>query len=149
MRETLTKAIGKYTYKVTQLGAKKGRQASFRLLKMLGPVAKAFTKTEGLDVETLTVNAIAQMAAEADSNDFEFLCDALAETSSVLMPMVMNGESKTLDQALGPIFDDHFAGNYGEMVLWLAFAIQVNFTSFLDVKTAAISLSQGLKSKEK
>jgi hypothetical protein len=32
---------------------------------------------------------------------------------------------------LKDIFDDHFCDNYGEMVEWLAFCLEVNFASFL------------------
>lgn len=121
MLETKNKTINGTTYKVTQLGVRKGTQVLLRIVNKLGLLAKA----EGGGVEGI-IGAVAQNLTE---EDFNFLCDAF-------LPMTL---VSTLGKEI-PLknhFELHFAGKYWEMCEWLAFCLEVNFSDFLD----------GLKSK--
>jgi hypothetical protein len=109
--------IGSYEYEVTQLGGKEGRRLGARLGKVFVRLASG-----GADVNAGLLHAFAGI----DEDLVDLVCDKLSECTTVKM---QNGKQPRLSD----IFDEHFAGNYGEMLLWLRFAIRVNFESFLAV----------------
>lgn len=120
-----TKTIGEHSYKVTQFGAKKGRSVLFQLSKMLGPALGALTDGD-------LPQAMAAFARTANENDFDSLCDAFAGSTVVMVSQrLSDGGTREVPFPLSQIFDTHFAGRYGEMLLWLAFSIEVNFSDFL------------------
>ncbi len=117
MLETKSKAIGDNTYKVTQLGAGKGRKVLVRLLKVCGP---AFALAASGD----TTEALGKLAADLDEETADYLCETFAARTEVELS---NGKSVDL----ASIMELHFAGNYGEMLEWLGFCVQLNYASFL------------------
>jgi hypothetical protein len=137
MRETKQKQIGDrgHVYHVTQFGARHGGRVLVRLLKMIGGAAGEALKSEGeFDMQAVG-NVVANLAESVSENDFDFLCDTFAKTTSVEI------EGKTIPLTTEGIFDLHFAGAYVELGQWLLFAVEVNFGGFLDaggiVRTAA------------
>jgi hypothetical protein len=120
------KKIGRHTYYVTQLNALVGRKALVRLAKFLGPALAAATKGDVTD-------ALARVAESLSEDDFEYFCDLFAEKT------VVTGGEYDGEPDLHLIFDEHFAGEYLEMVQWLAFAFQVNFASFFSGAAAQMA----------
>lgn len=120
MLESSTRRIGRYEYKVTQLQAIKGRRLLVKLLKALGPAAEALSVSSQDNAGAL----IGKLTAGLDEALVDELCDTFAARSEFQLE---NG--KWMD--LAGQFDLHFAGQYGEMAKWLAFAVEVNYGSFL------------------
>lgn len=127
MINTQEKKIGANTYVVTQFGAKVGRRVMFRLVKMLGPMLGGFVK--GGFSGAAVGSALQSFSEAAGEDDFDWLCDAFAEVTTVKKPLKATN-AKELPIELEKVFDDHFRGHYGDMILWLAFAVEVNFSSF-------------------
>jgi len=112
MREVKSKTIKDCTYEVTQLGAIKVRSLLTRLARILGSGGGDMAKSLGLITE----------------EDMTYVCDAFAELTVVHQP---DGKAPYLKNC----FDLHFAGKYDEMIQWLMFCLEINFGSFLDVKS--------------
>lgn len=124
-RKTEKKKIGETEYEVQQFGARKGREVLFTLTTMLGPAAAGFLKG-GLS-EGGILAAIQAFSETAKVEDFSRLCDEFASCTTVHLPTI-TGQPLKVD--LSKVFDDHFAGAYGDMLAWLAFAIGVNYSNF-------------------
>lgn len=131
MRETKEKQIGErgYTYHVTQFGAKQGGRVLVRLLKMIGAAAGGALK--GDDENAFSLEAIGRLlsnlAESVTEQDFDYLCDTFAAASQVSGGNFKGPVALTTEG----LFDLHFAGAYKELGLWLVFAVEVNFGSFL------------------
>lgn len=109
-----TKAIKNRQYEVIPFGALQGRKVFARLLQTVGPALGAV----GGSAEA----ALGMLVSRLDEPTLEYLCEQFAPQTSV------SHESKMVP--LQAIFDRHFACNYGEMILWLVFGLEVNFASF-------------------
>lgn len=130
--KTESKRLGSHIYTVTQLNAVTGRRALLRLSKILGP---AFT--EGLrGGQAASYSAIASNLTE---NDLDYFCDLLSAQTSV-----RGGEyAEAAEPQLDKVFAEHFADNYFELLEWLSFALEVNFSSFF--RGLATKLSAAIK----
>jgi hypothetical protein len=117
MFKTEERVIGGLTYKVSQLGAIKGREAFLRLFKCLGPMAGTLANKGEVDLAT------ALQRLEMTAGDLAYFCDLFAEKTFVVL------EDKRAPR-LDNVFDTYFAGKYLDMVQWLAFAVEVNFRDF-------------------
>jgi hypothetical protein len=124
--KTETRTIGEHEYETTQLGAVAGREALRRLLKMS---TTAFSRAGsawkgGGPAENMV--AIAQgamgLVQELEGADLDYFCTLFGKNSTVT---IGGKHPKVAD-----VFDYHFAGNYLEMTLWLAFCAEVNFGGF-------------------
>ena len=111
MIEVKSKEIGSHTYHVRQLGAKQGRAALTKLLNLAG---NAFGGNPAAFFTSLS------------EQDLEYFCRVFGENTEVEL---------ALDRRI-PLFlqqqEDHFAGQFGEMLEWLVFCVEINFSSFLD-----------------
>ena len=136
MIERREKRIGKTTYKVEQFGAKQGRLVLFRLFRLLGPAMSALA--EGGDPGDMIGRALRRFAESANESDFDSLCEAFAAKTKVVHEATTAGGTVGVDLDLAADFDSHFANNYGEMLQWLAFAIEANYASFLGENGAAL-----------
>ena len=119
--KTESKIIGGLEYKVSQLGAIKGRTAFLRLVKALGPVVGGLVDPKGAPRQSLDLADMFGKLALTDA-DLTYFCDIFSEKTFV----VKGSQMPRLDN----VFDDHFAGRYLDMVQWLAFCVQVNFADF-------------------
>ena len=122
MLESSTRKIGDTAYRVTQLQAVKGRKLLVKLLKALGPAAEAITDAQSGNVGAL----LAKLTENLDETLVDELCDVFAASTEYELA---SGKWVGLGEA--GIFGLHFAGKYGEMAKWLAFAVEVNYGSFL------------------
>lgn len=128
--ESHDKVIGATRYRVTQLGAKKGREMLVRLVKLAGPGLAAglagLSKADGKDTEAPMARALSDalydLATRLTVEEFNGITDELAKHTTIVL-----GD---LEPRLSDKFDDHFSGKYDEMLRWAAFALEVNFKSF-------------------
>lgn len=111
--------IGGLKYKITQLGAVKGRAVALRLVKAIGP---AFASLAGKGkLEEALPGLFANLSL--DENDLTYFCDAFAEKTFVF---TADGKMPRLDN----VFDVHFAGKYRDMMGWLIACVEVNYSDF-------------------
>lgn len=120
MFATETKQIGSYKYTVTQLDALKGRRAFTRLMRIAGP---ALGELAG--AKTDIGSAIEKLVERLSEDDVDHFCDLFAKVTSV-----SGGDFENRSPQLDTIFAKHFAGQYLELVQWLVFCFQVNFSGF-------------------
>jgi len=119
-RTNKTKLIGSHTYEVTQLGAIEGRKVFARLAQVMGGMVGALA----VGGKPNPVDAFKSFAEAMTPEIMDYFCDTFTKVTQV-----HKDGNKVL--YLKDIFDDHFADNYGEMVEWLTFCLEVNFASFL------------------
>lgn len=119
MRETKTRTIGSAFYAVNQLGALEGRKVLARLVAMFGGMVGAIGEGGKADL----VRGFSSLANAITEDQMEFFCDTFSPWTQV----TKDGKTRVLKDC----FDDHFVANYGEMVEWLGFCLEVNFASFL------------------
>jgi hypothetical protein len=132
--ETDDFTIGEDTYRVSQLGAKRGRKALVRLVKAAGPVLGAAAAHAGdlgeikglgdIKVE-LIGRAISEFTNQLSEADVDHFCDLFAPLTLVKVPDT-DDDWVPLDKS----FDQHFAGRYGQMLEWLWTCIRFNFLGF-------------------
>ena len=119
-RANKVRKIGTHSYEVTQLGAIEGRRVFARLAQIMGGMVGALAAGG----KPNPVEAFKSFAEALEPEVMDFFCDTFTKVTQVHKP-----DGKVL--FLKDIFDDHFADNYGEMVEWLTFCLEVNFASFL------------------
>ena len=119
-RTNKTKQIGNHGYEVTQLGAREGRRVFARLAQLMGGMVGELAAGG----KPNPVAAFTSFAEAIDPEVMDFFCNTFEPLTQIHMP-----DGKVL--LLKDIFDHHFADNYGEMVEWLTFCLEINFASFL------------------
>ncbi len=124
---TETKQIGAHTYEVTQLNAIKGRGVFVRFVKLIAPAADALADTGNADQNARLAKALASVVANITDEDMNFFCEAFAPATCLV---VTDDNGKTRRPGLKDLFALHFASNYGDMMAWLYFCLEVNFGSF-------------------
>lgn len=117
--KTETKTIGQHSYTVTQLDAVRGRKLATRIARVFGPALDGISKDAAA--------AIGAALKGLSEEDVDYVCDTFAASSTVT-----GGQYGARAPSLESVFSVHFAGNYGEMLAWLAFCFQINFASFLE-----------------
>lgn len=119
-RTNKTRKIGNNDYEVTQLGAIEGRKVFARLAQLMG----GMVGTLAAGGKPNPVEAFKSFAEAMTPEVMDYFCDTFTKVTVVHRP---DGKAPFLKDC----FDDHFADNYGEMVEWLTFCLEVNFASFL------------------
>ncbi len=122
MFKTDSKTIGGLEYRVSQLGAVKGRAVFLRIVKLVGPAIASVVKGGKIDMKNVDLGDLFKRV-ELTEEDLTFFCDAFAEKTFVVLP---DKKAPRLDH----VFDAHFAGKYGDMMQWLVFCVSVNFADF-------------------
>jgi len=126
--ETKSRVIGRYEYKVTQLGFKKGNATWVRLLKVLGPALGKLLET-GANLKSMNVAALsgplAELAMTLTEEDLNYFCEVFGEATVV----EVSADKKPI--LVPKVQETHFAGQYGEMLKWLAFCVEVNYSDFM------------------
>lgn len=116
--------IGATTYAVTPVGAGIGLQVAARLAHLIAPMLAAGGGGDPKEVGARVLRDFLQSPALFDH--VKFLCDSFA------LGTVIQGQGGAPVQ-LSTCFDVHFAGDYGALLEWLAFALEVNMSSFFAV----------------
>lgn len=133
--KTDKRTIGEFTYRVNQLPYREGRALLPIVLRTVGPTLG--TLLEGMGAKGLESNldisrALAEFSSTLSEQDLEVISDKMAERSWIL-----NGAKHSLacdDQGnahLPAIEEEHWPSRYGDWMKWMAFALEVNFSSFL------------------
>ncbi len=132
MLKTEERLIGRYVYRVSQLGFTAGRQMLVRLTKALGPVLARMLEGASLATGKLSVSgmstasvagALYELAERLTEADLEYACAVFGMQTVV----VIDGRTPQLDKAFQEL---HFAGAYDEMIKWLGFCLEVNYSGF-------------------
>ncbi len=119
MRTPQRRTIGSHTYEVIPLGATEGSAVLARVLKVAGPVVEKLAGAEG---DNTGPAAFAALATNVTPEDMLFFCNTFSRFTTVDIGVKW--------PKLSDIFDEHFAGNYGELLQWLSFAVETNYASF-------------------
>jgi hypothetical protein len=130
-----SKTLGDLTFKVGLLSVANGREMLVRLQRTFGPAIGELAEGRGG-----VARAFAQVAERLDSKDFTWVCDTLAERSSVVHP---DGREQPLKQNI----DEIFAGKYGLMLQWIQFSLETNFADFLEPLREAYEAYRASKQK--
>jgi hypothetical protein len=147
MMQSETKTIGSTEYEVTQLPSGRGRKLLLRLVRIVGPAVGELLKGGEAGTATLASvsaeglsAAVGELAARLGEDDFEYAVKELASSTKVRV----DGGGLV---PLASVLDLHFAGAYGEMLSWLAFALEVNFRSFFSGLGSLVAPTLGAKAK--
>lgn len=126
------KTIGAYKYRVTPMGVGKGKALLVRLIRLMGPsIAEAVraVAADGGSVSKMSIGVLAPSIGDVcerlNDDDLAFAVGTLAEETELSEG---GGFAK-----LAPLVEYHFRGAYDELFQWLAFALEVNYGSFLAV----------------
>ncbi len=126
MRKTKDFTIGDGQYRITQLGAKEGRKIWLRLVRALTPALEQLASEPQVSDKTL-VGALGALLRNIDDETTEALYETFGKTCAVC---VVDSKGERWPDLTGPVFDDHFAGNYVAMSQWLGECVLFNFLPF-------------------
>jgi hypothetical protein len=122
---------------MTMLGAKASYRLGLRLFKMFGPSLGAvfqgtgkekIEKVEDIDLSSESmVSSITALTRQLTESDFDHLVDQLQDVTHV----GLSGATKTVP--MRGIFEDHFSGDIGGMIRWLAWGLMVQYRTFSSV----------------
>jgi hypothetical protein len=132
MRAPVTKVIGEHTYRVKQLDLHTALGILPIVLRCIGPTLAAVLEgskslSDVLDGEGLVAGrALREFSLSVTAADLREITDVLAKGSEVELH-TKAGAFVPLDT----IAKTHFPERYNEWLLWLVFAVKVNFESFL------------------
>lgn len=126
--EVKTERIGDYTYRVTQLGARESGRVFFRLCNIFAPIFDGLDIKGSKDLEAAALGGISRALKTIKAEDFEFLVTAFGKSTEV-------ETSPEVWPRIDKVYEEHFAGRFGDQFRWVAFCINVNYASFLgDIK---------------
>lgn len=146
--------IGEHTYRVRQLPFGKARPLLPVLLRSLGPSVGSLLDREGvsglLETEINLSKAITEFSYSLKEQDLDTLTDALAEQSFLVgaeaLGVAASGRGSDAGCARIPdIADEWWPPRYHEFAGWLAFAVEVNFGSFLGGKLNVGAVLSGVR----
>ncbi len=129
--DTKRTVIGGVTYDLTTFGTKQSQAVLLRLARILGPAA-AEVLSKGLDGVS---QALSLAMNAATDQDLDFITDALAKRTKVVMIATTDAGPREVPTDLSAMYDSHFAGRLDEWVVWLGWGIRENFASFFNGKT--------------
>lgn len=123
--ETKTKTINGHQWQVTQWPGRHAMRMKVRLAKTLGPAvgAAASGASAGLDTDLADLDVagiVSALVGRLDESD----------TLSLMQDMLHQSLVDNQDASSDAFFDQHFAGNFGELYKGLGFVLEVNFGSF-------------------
>lgn len=137
--EVKSKVIGSHTYYVRALGSKSARGLLVRLLSTLGPVLGAAVPQGVSFREILNSNidfgkALNELSARLKESDLDFACAVLGDATEV---DIGNGRRIHLTLEAQEL---HFCGGkLSELMKWLQFALEVQFSDFFSDYTTGQS----------
>ena len=132
MLKSETREIGGKHYCVTQLAAEPGQFLFFQLVKFAGPSVAALLndwRGEGATVDAGTVGkALSELTSQLTYETFRKFVDTFIDSTVVIGGVDANGNE--IRQPLSKSKALAFAGDYGSLVKWLGFCLEVNYASF-------------------
>lgn len=131
--------IGGFTYRVRQHGYKEGRALLPIIMRAVGPTIG--TLLEGVDIMGGKVDleanldlsrAMAEFSTSLSERDLAHISDKMAERSWILDGAKHQMACDDSGNAYLPnVEEEHWPERYGDWLQWMAFALKVNFASFL------------------
>jgi hypothetical protein len=145
MRETITKTIGDVEYSVTQLPDPDGSQLFMRLVRILTPILGSGLKglpvsLDDFSISNITTQALGEglisFAANMTEEDFLYVYDTLIKDARF-----NNGSGWV------PLTSDksHWSGRFSKKLLWIVFALEVNYADFLGGRESLARLVEMLR----
>lgn len=124
-----TREINGATYTVQQFVARRGLALKTKLIKLIAPSAFALiggAKAQGGNIID------ADIGADVLSKSIKTMLDNLGDSADVerLVFEILSNTRRNNAQIDGLLFDDVYAGNYGELFKAVFFVIEVNYGSF-------------------
>ena len=116
--KTAERTINDKEVKLILVGAIDGIKITTQLSKVVFPAIAAMSKEKGKKTEFDVFGMIEAILENADELDLE-----------TIIKKLFNGATAN-EFPIKP--DDYFAGNYGELVDYLKFALEANFESFFE-----------------
>jgi hypothetical protein len=131
MRAPVQKQIGKHLYEVTQLDLNAALGILPIVLRALGPTLAAVLEgakslSEVLEDGKAASAALREFSRSLSAEDLREINKALIGSSKI--------QSQTQAGTMVPlasVSEKHFPEHYNEWLVWLVFAVRVNFESFL------------------
>lgn len=143
MLKSDTREIGGKRYCVTQLAAEPGQRLFFQLAKLIGPsVAALLREWQGKEVTPDTVAAaLSEFVQSLTYAQFRDFVDTFMGSTKVL------GTNDKGEETQAPLLSMKalaFAGDYGSLMKWIAFCLEVNYGSFFgDMGLTALPSAAG------
>ena len=124
-----TREINGANYTVQQFAARRGLALKTKLIKLIAPSAFALiggAKAQGGNLID------ADIGADVLSKSIKTMLDNLGDSADVerLVFEILSNTRRNNAQIDGLLFDDVYAGNYGELFKAVFFVIEVNYGSF-------------------
>ena len=148
--------IGEHVYRVRQLKFSEGRALLPALLRLVGPAIAALIDNQGAQEARGVLSSLAnvrkailEFCEGMQGSDLDLVSDSLAK-SSWIVDAAKHGLATTgkgSEQGCARLFDvqeEHWPPRWNESARWLAFAIEVNFISFLGDRQSIADALQGL-----
>lgn len=115
---------GMATIMVTQMDGHKGGLVGIRLSQLLGPSVIALVNASNAGNTASVTEAANTLFSKLSPEEFERLRKDLLHGAT----LKINGEVHDFDET---ILKNYFAGHFGSLLKLVAFALKVNFQSFL------------------
>lgn len=148
---TEERTIGGFTYRVRQHGYREGRALLPIVLRAVGPTLGTLLEglgrdgKLGLDANLDLSRALSEFSSSLSQDDLETIADKMAERSWIVdakQHQMACGEDGTAH--LPTVDEDHWPSRYNDWLKWLAFALEVNFSSFLGEKGSVAGTLSGI-----
>ena len=143
-----TREINGANYTVQQFAARRGLALKTKLIKLIAPSAFALiggAKAQGGNLID------ADIGADVLSKSIKTMLDNLGDSADVerLVFEILSNTRRNNAQIDGLLFDDVYAGNYGELFKAVFFVIEVNYGSFFrDMGIGNLQLPDSQDSKK-
>jgi hypothetical protein len=148
MLESKEQKIGESTYRVTQLGAKRGLEVFGRLFQFIAPALGGLLNEAGSvksleDVELSAVGtAFKEIAARQVGSELQYFVDAF------LPSIEYDGGKDGNFVPLAKVYELHMAGKIHDLFQLLWFCVEVNYAGFLAGVASLRSDAEAARSKE-
>lgn len=126
MREPVKKTISGVTFEVTPLGHAQGRRGFVRLAKVLGPALAAGAGARGKGTEDMS-RALEGLAERLSDEDLEWFSEAFGGATRF-----STDDPKKWPYLTEANRESLFQGRIVLFFEWLLFALEVNYSDFLE-----------------
>jgi hypothetical protein len=132
-----SKQIGEHTFTVTQLPARQGAEGLRRLGARVSPLVASLAKevSSGGDPNSAILGGLAGVVTSLSEQDLSYYIEIFGDSSTVTME---KGAPK-----VKAVFDILFAGKYEDMLEFLLFAFEVNYSGFFQSARARLTAALG------
>jgi tail assembly chaperone len=128
-----SRQIGEHKYHVILLPTSEATGAAFRLANVAGPAVQAY-RDGG-------VVAAGKFLQELKHDDLVYFTDLFKPRTTI--------EAKGKKIGLAAVYEEHFVGDMKSLFKWLAFCVEINFSSFFPEIAAYVKKHVGEDAGEK